>query len=59
MSMPGRKNGGWERAKELEKKKRHEVEEFKLRHKLTSLFPVLEKDATGPTAGRGACGAYC
>lgn len=45
-----RRKGGWERAKELEKKKRHEAEELKKTHKLTSFFPVLEKDATGATA---------
>ena len=45
MSIPKRKSG-WERAKELEKKKRRKAEELKKTHKLTSFFSVLGKDAS-------------
>ena len=47
--MP-RRLSGWKRTKELEEKKRHEGEELKKTHKLTSFFPVLEKDVSSATA---------
>ena len=46
--MPKRK-GGWERAKELEKKKRDEADQLKKTHKVISFFSVQNNDATGAT----------
>ncbi|ESN94244.1 hypothetical protein HELRODRAFT_164049 [Helobdella robusta] len=50
-----KRKGGWEREKVLEKKKRHEDGLLLNKtHKVTSFFPVLEKNATSASECGGA-----